>query len=64
MARALYLLYERTSDKTYKRSADRYAIFSFSYPRDPVPPVDDRQRRRRLNRIMGSKGSAAQTLAT
>lgn len=57
MAQALYMLYDRTGNEIYKQSADRYAIFSFSYPRDPVPPVDDRQRRKRLTRIMESEGS-------
>jgi len=44
IARALYRLFDRTGDVRYKDSADRYAIFSFSYARDPVPPWDDRQR--------------------
>ncbi len=44
MARALYLLYDATGDRRYKAAADRYAIFSFAFPRDPVHPAADRQR--------------------
>jgi len=44
MARALYALFERTGEPTYKVAADRYAIFSFIFPRDPVEPFDDRRR--------------------
>jgi hypothetical protein len=54
MAKALYLLFDRTGDLRYKDAADRYAIFCFCYPRDPVPPVEDRQRSLRLNRIMNT----------
>jgi len=50
MARALYLLFERTGDQRYKTAADRYAIFTFGYPRDPVAPWDDRLRNTRVER--------------
>ena len=52
LAQALYRLYERTNDARYKEAADRYAVFSFSFVRDPVPPVADRQRNLRLSQRM------------
>ena len=52
MAGALYCLFDRTGESRYKESADRYAIFSFCYPRDPVPPVEDRQRNQYLARLV------------
>lgn len=44
IARALYRLADRTGETGYKESADRYAIFSFAYPRDPVAPWSDPQK--------------------
>ena len=52
LAQALYRLYERTNEVRYKEAADRYAVFSFSFMRDPVPPVADRQRNLRLSQRM------------
>ena len=52
LAQALYRLFERTNDARYKEAADRYAVFSFSFVRDPVPPVADRQRNLRLSQRM------------
>ena len=52
LAQALYRLYERTHDERYKEAADRYAVFMFSFVRDPVPPVADRQRNLRLSQRM------------
>jgi hypothetical protein len=48
MANALYLLFARTGDQRYKAAADRYAIFTFGYPRNPVAPWDDRLRNTRV----------------
>jgi hypothetical protein len=50
MARALYALFERTGDDAYKTAADRYAIFSFVFPRDPVEPFGDQRRTEWLRR--------------
>lgn len=44
MAHALYALFDRTGEPTYKVAADRYAIFTFVFPRDPVEPFDDQRR--------------------
>lgn len=44
MAKALYLLFDRTGEARYKDAADRYAIFTFTFPRDPIAPFDDHQR--------------------
>src|ERR1700674_2114006 len=52
MARALYLLFDRTGDQRYKTAADRYAIFTFGYPRDPVAPWDDRLLNSRVERSL------------
>lgn len=48
MARALYLLFASTGDVRYKQAADRYAIFTFGYPRSPIEPWDDRLRNTRV----------------
>jgi hypothetical protein len=50
MARALYALFERTGEVAYKTAADRYAIFSFVFPRDPVEPFGDQRRTEWLRR--------------
>ena len=52
MTKALYLLFDRTGEERYKESADRYAVFSFTFPRDPVPPYRDRQRQLMLDSAM------------
>jgi hypothetical protein len=44
MARGLYLLYGVTQEPELKLAADRYAVFGFSYQRDPVPGYACRQR--------------------
>jgi hypothetical protein len=55
MARALYLLFAHTADERYKHAADRYAIFTFGYPRNPVAPWDDRLRNTRVeHRLLDS----------
>ena len=50
MARALYQLFDRTANQRYKTAADRYAIFTIGYPRNPVAPWDDRLRNVRVER--------------
>lgn len=52
LAQALYLLYECPDERRYLDAADRYAVFSLAYPRDPVAPVEDRQRRLRLEQML------------
>jgi len=55
MANALYVLFARTGDQRYKAAADRYAIFTFGYPRNPVAPWDDRLRNTRVeHRLLAS----------
>jgi hypothetical protein len=50
LARALYALFERTGEAAYKLAADRYAVFAFVFPRDPVEPFDDQRQMAWLRR--------------